>query len=229
MSKVIFSGLEGSGKSLRLAMEAEKLLTRNARWLQKSGIMRPIASNMNFSKSFEERAIGLGIRIDYWRDLDELVELQNCDVIMDEVGNYFDARGWAELTLDVRRWLTQGDKCGIEIYGSAQDFAQVDKAFRRLVKELYHIRKVIGSRRPSATRPPVVKVWGFCFVRELDPQGYDEEKFVTRSILPSGFFITKDRCEIFDTNQKIVKSKPPPLKKVVRICPEDGFRQVRYY
>lgn len=220
--KVIYSGLESSGKSLRLAMKAEWLLLRNAKWLQTSGIKRPIASNMKFSDSFEARAKSLQIPVVYWRDLDELVLLENCDVIMDEVGNYFDARGWLELSLDVRRWLTQGAKCGVEIYGSAQDFAQVDKAFRRLVNQLYHIRKVIGSSRPSSTRPPVKKIWGFCLERELDPNGYDEDEFKTKGIFPWGFFIRRKYCEIFDTNQKIVKSKPAAFRHVEKYCNHPG-------
>lgn len=229
MSKVIYTGLESSGKSYKLAMVADDLLMRNARWFLESGQARPIASNMKFSDGFVERARTAGVPIVYWKDLDELVELENCDVIIDEVGNYFDARGWSELTLDVRRWLTQGAKCGVEIYGSAQDFAQIDKAFRRLVKELYYIRKIIGSPRPSPRKPPVKKIWGLCLVHELQVSAYDEDKQIKQSIFPSFFFIERKYCEIFDTNQKIVKSAPPPLRKVVRVCPEDGFKQVRYY
>jgi hypothetical protein len=229
MAKTIYSGLESSGKSLRLAMEADRLLYRNSSWFKKSGIMRPIASNLYFSESFEAMAKLLGIKIIYWKDLSELVLLENCDVIMDEVGNYFDARGWSELNLDVRVWLTQGAKCGVDIYGSAQDFAQVDKAFRRLTNNLYHIRKMLGSPRPAPTRPAVKRIWGVCYVRSLDPQGYDEDKFKTNSLIPSFFFIKKKYCEIFNTSQKILRSVPPPLKKVVRVCLEDGYKQIRYY
>jgi len=227
MGKVIFSGLESSGKSLRLAMKADELLVRNSRWFVKSGIARPIASNLQFSEAFTSRAQSLGIPIKYWRNLDELVLLSNCDVIIDEVGLYFDARGWQDLTLDVRLWLTQAAKMGVEIYGGAQDFAQVDIAFRRLVNELYHIRKLVGSPRPSATRPPVKKIWGFCYVRELDPVGYDEKKFQTKSIIPGGFFIRRKYCEIFDTNMRIPKSTPPPFRHICRTCQEPGCGHVR--
>jgi len=225
MTKVIFSGLESSGKSLRLAMKADDILFRNAKWLKKSGVMRPIASNMKFSDGFELKARSLGVQVIYWKNLDELVLLENCDVFMDEIGNYFDARGWQDLSLDVRRWLTQAAKCGVEIYGSAQDFAQVDKSFRRLVNELYHIRKMIGSPRPSSTRPPVNRIWGFCMVRELDPNGYDEEAFKSKSIIPWGFFIRKKYCEVFDTNQKIVKSKPAPFRHIERDCAHCSFKK----
>jgi len=220
--KVIYSGLESSGKSLRLAMKTEELRKRNARWRAVSGKSRPIYSNMKFSEMFERKCEASEVPVKYWQDLSELIEIENADVIMDEVGNYFDARGWGELSLDVRRWLTQAAKSGVEIYGSAQDFAQVDKAFRRLVNELYHIRKVIGSPRPSATKPPVVNVWGLCMVRELEPNGYDEEDFKKRSVFPSFFLIRKQFCDVFNTNQKIVKSKPAPFRHEVRLCELHG-------
>lgn len=228
--KVIFSGLEGSGKSLKLAILVSDLVHRNSKWYKKSGIQRKIASNLRFSKDFEQYALSIGVPIHYWENLDELIKLEQCDVVMDEVGNYFDSRMWADLSLDVRRWLTQGSKMGIEIYGSAQDFAQIDKAFRRLVNHLFHITKLMGSRRPSATKPPVKRIWGLCSSKELDPMGYDEDKskFQSMSVFPSFFFIRRSDCEIFDTTQKIQRSKPYPYKHVERECELEncGFHKI---
>jgi len=220
--KVIYSGLESSGKSLKLAMTAVKIAERNAKYFEKTGKKRPIVSNMKFSNEFEAylRDV-LNVPFSYWQNIDELVLLENADVFIDEVGNYFDARLWADLSQDARRWLTQGAKTGIEIYGSAQDFAQVDKAFRRLVNHLFYIRKIMGSARPSATKPPVKKIWGICLVNELDPQTYDEvkSKFQNRGLMDfSFFFIERQFCEIFDTNQKIVRSKPATLRHIERSC-----------
>jgi len=220
--KVIFSGLESSGKSLKLAMVATEIAERNAKWKRESGITRPIVSNMHFSVGFYKYVTEeLEIPILYWSNLDELISYTNADIFIDEIGTYFDSRLWQDLSLDVRRWLTQGAKQGIEIYGSAQDFAQVDKAFRRLVNHLYYIRKIIGSRRPSATKPPVTKIWGICLMNELNPQQYNEEKskFENMSILDfSMFYIEKQYCEVFDTTQKIERSIPPLLKHIEREC-----------
>jgi len=221
MSKTIYSGLEGEGKSLRLAMTACDLVERNARWREQSGIVRPIWSNLKFSPLFMEKALEVGIPIYYWENLDDLIKIANADILMDEVGNYFDSRLWADLSLDVRRWLTQGDKMGIELYGTAQDFAQVDKSFRRLVKHLYYIKKAMGSPRPSPTKPPVTKIWGFCWFFELDPRTYkeDEDKFEALSVFDWRFFrIRKIYCEIFDTTQKIQRSKPAALRHEERYC-----------
>jgi len=220
--KVIYSGLESSGKSLRLAMLCVDLVHRNAIWAKITGIPRPIWSNMRFTANFEEYARGYGIELHYWRNLDELVRLDEADIICDEVGNYFDSRGWENLSLDARRWLTQGAKTGIEFYGGAQDFAQVDIAFRRLVQDgdLKNIRKICGSRRPARTKPPVKRIWGICVMWDMDAQGYDEKNksFASGWIPSSIFFIRKKYCRIFDTNQKIALGELPVLKHVVRFC-----------
>jgi len=241
--KHIWSGLESSGKSYLMAKCAADIAWRNKNWyqlqkeyLEKNGkvkfiskfgvekaIPRPIYSNLHFSKEFYTMVTKeYEIPIFYWENLDDLIKIQNADVFIDEVGNYFDSRMWTDLSLEARRWLTQGAKVGIELYGSAQDFAQVDKAFRRLVNYLTHVTKIIGSRRPSATKPPVKFIWGICFKRELNPLAYDEDKkeFATGlgGIIPIPFFLRRQYCELFDTTQIIKRSKPMPYKHVEKIC-----------
>lgn len=227
--KIIYSGLESSGKSLKLAMMVVDIAYRNSKWREKTGIVRPIASNLRFSDKFHQFVTEeLMIPISYWQNLEELEKLEQCDVIIDEVGNYFDSRMWTDLSLDVRRWLTQGAKSGIEIYGSAQDFAQIDKAFRRLVNHLFHITKLVGSRRPSNTKPPVKTIWGICSIKELDPMGYEEDKskFAPKTLIPSFFMIRREYCEIFDTTQKIIRSKPYPYKHIERECEIPGCKHL---
>lgn len=219
--KIIYSGLESSGKSYKLAQLAAEIAERNAKWKRETGLTRSIATNLEFSPEFTRYCQeDLQIPVILWENLDDLIKLDNCDVFIDEVGNYFDSRMWADLSLDVRRWLTQGAKSGLELYGSAQDFAQVDKSFRRLVNHLFHITKLVGSRRPSATQPPVNRIWGVCSIRELDAQNYSEEKkaFDKTDLIPSFFLLTREYCELFDTSQKIRRSRPPLLKHIDRQC-----------
>jgi len=211
--KIIYSGKESAGKTLRLAMVATDVAHRNFKWKEKTGIVRPIWSNIKFSEEFFNHVTKeLGIPIYYWENLDDLIKIEQADVFCDEVGNYFDSRMWQDLSLDVRRWLTQGAKSGIEFYGSAQDFAQVDKSFRRLCNHLVDIKKLFGSRRPSATKPPSKKIWGLCLTVELDPNSYNEDKkkFAGDSFIPGFFLIRKSICDIFDTTQKIKRSTSPP-------------------
>jgi len=216
--KAIFSGLEGSGKSLYLAETIENVAERNAKWFKKSGIQRSIVSNLHFSKDFVSKCEKIGVPIEYWDNIETLVQKKDVDVVIDEVGNYFDSRLWSDLSLDVRRWLSQADKMGIEIYGTAQDFAQVDKAFRRLTTDLFHLTKVVGSRRPSATRPPVKRIWGLVAKFRLDPQGYEEDKKKYLSLFPSFFFIRAHYCKLFDTGQEIKGGNYSPLRHIERTC-----------
>jgi len=268
--KIIYSGLESSGKSLRLASVVSDLVLRNSKWnagrlaqyekdlevwerslaLRQSvgqGAMdrfeldhpqpikpmeRAIVSNLKFSDEFFEYSKEMGVPIIYWENLEDVIKYENVDVVIDEVGTYFDSRLWADLSLDVRRWLTQGAKSGIEIYGTAKDFAQIDLSFRRLVNHLYHITKLVGSRRPSATKPPVTKIWGVCSMRELNPREYKEDKksFDKTSLFPSFFWIARRHCEMFDTTQKIQRSKNVPLKHIERLCELDNcsFRKLMH-
>ena len=234
--KIIFSGLEDSGKSLKLAKTVSNLVARNARWFKASGKQRAIWSNMRFSDNFFHYANDhMGVPLHYWKDLDQIIFKDDIDIIMDEVGNYFDARRFAELSSDARRWLTQSSKRGVEIYGACQDFSQIDVAFRRLVGGrggLFHIRKVIGSRRPSATKPPVKVIWGVCSINELDPIGYDSASslFKPKGLFPSFFTIERKYCEIFDTKQKIEKGEPPLLRHTQRKCeaPDCTFVRVSH-
>jgi len=129
-NKTIFLGKESSGKSLLLAMTAKELVFRNSKWNHRYGKDRPIVSNMRFSPQFEEWASEMSVRIEYWQNLDDLIQYTNADIICDEVGTYFDSRLWSDLSHDVRSWLQQGGKVGIEFYGAAQDFAQVDLSFQ---------------------------------------------------------------------------------------------------
>jgi len=226
MAKTIFAGLEDSGKSLMLAEISGKIVERNADWYRITGIPRPLVSNIEYEQWFLDFAKERGIPIRYWKDIEELPRLADCDVIIDEVGAYFDSRTFKDLPLEVRLWLAQASKLGVDIYGSAQDFAQVDISFRRLTTELFHITKLIGSARPSKTRPPVKRIWGLCMKRELDPVGYDEtkKKFNSDSWIPSFFFIRAEYCRIFDTTKRIAKSKPPPYKHVERHCEDPNCK-----
>jgi len=212
--KVVYTGIESSGKSLMLARQAVEIVRRNAKWYKKTGVERPIRSNMKFSQDFEIWAFSQHVPIYYYRNLDEIIYETECDVFIDEILKYFDARNWANLTVDAKHWLTQGAKSGVHVYGSAQDFSQVEKSFRILCNQVYVITKVIGSRRPMKTSPPVKRVWGLCFIRQVDPKTFKGDSVNMETMgLPGFFFIKKEDTSIFDTNAKVVPSDLPPLKK----------------
>jgi len=223
---VIFSGLPGSGKSYKLGKTVVGLLYANRKRYEKAytawakraepdepaPVKRPLWTNLKLAPQVEEEFKGY---IEYWTDLRQLTPLRDCDVIIDEVATYFDARLWETLSLEMRRWLAQHRKFGIEIYGTTQDFAQVDKAFRRLTSDLVYLSKLMGSRDISATRSPPKFVWGICLVRYLDPTVYDElkSKFGATGI-PKFMFITRAGVNLFDTRAEVQLSSALPLRHI---------------
>jgi len=223
---VIFTGLPGSGKSYKLGRTVVEILYRNKKFYEKSGTRRMVITNLKLASIVEDEFVGF---FKYWSDLRELTPLRDCDVVIDEVATYFDARLWETLSLEMRRWLAQHRKFGIEIYGTSQDFAQVDKAFRRLTSDLLYLTKLTGSRDISASRPPPKFIWGVSLVRELDPTVYDEQKskFAATGI-PKFMFITRKGTEIFDTRAEVKLSDALPMKHINKVCeqPDCSFQKV---
>jgi len=225
---VIFTGLPGSGKSYKLGRLVVEILYRNKKAFEKNPEKgrRMLHTNLQLSGSvFEE----FSEFITTWTDLRQLTPLRDCDVVIDEVATYFDARLWETLSLEMRRWLAQHRKFGIEIYGTSQDFAQVDKAFRRLTSDLLYLTKLVGSRDISATKPPPRWIWGVVLVRTLDPTIYDEQKSkFTANGIPRFMWISRKGTEMFDTRAEVRLSSALPMKHIQKEC-EDikcGFHKI---
>lgn len=214
---VVISGLPGAGKSLKLARIVVSLLYRNKTFHEKTGIRRLMYTNLKLSAEVLREFEGF---VHEWVDTSELIKLRNVDVIWDEMATAMDAHQWQNMSLELKRWLQQHRKYGIEIYGTTQDFAQVDKSARRLVSHLYHLTKLFGSRDKSATMPPVKYIWGLCSVRTLDPQKYDESKskFEGTGLLPSFMWIHRSDIDVYDTTAEVRLGEHPPLRHITRHC-----------
>jgi len=226
---VIFTGLPGSGKSYKLGQTVVEILYRNRkhylkevdRHLKHPDVfpipqVRHVWTNLKLKPDVEEE---FSDYVRYWTDLRQLTILRDTDVVIDEVATYFDARLWETLSLEMRRWLAQHRKFGVEIYGTSQDFAQVDKAFRRLTSDLLYLTKIGGSRDISATKAPPRFIWGLVFVRHLDPTVYDEQKSKFAAAgFPSFMWISRAGTEIFDTRAEVKLSSALPLKHIEKEC-----------
>lgn len=226
---VIFTGLPGSGKSLKLADTLLNVLARNRKIYERNLRLfeegkrpdvpprRVLWTNLAFTQKVYDEYPDY---IQNWTDLRQLTPLRDVDVAIDEVATYFDARLWETLSLEMRRWLSQHRKFGIEIYGTSQDFAQIDKSFRRLTSNLFLLKKIIGSGDISPTRPAPRYIWGFTVIKELDPTVYDElkSKFATGSLLPSFMWISRAMTEVFDTRAEVRMSKALPLHHIEKVC-----------
>lgn len=218
---LVISGLPGSGKSLKLAKISLDVLWRNRKWEKSKHNpehkKRYLYTNLEFSDWVMEE---YGDLIRPWIDTDQLTPLRDADVIWDEMAAALDNTNWQNMGLELKRWLQQHRKFGVEIYATAQDFAQVDKSARRLVTDLLYLTKVIGSPDPSPTLPPVKYVWGLVMVRALDPTRYDEQrsKFENSGDLPKFFLINKRDTEVYDMRAEVGVGSYPPLRHIERRC-----------
>jgi len=173
--------------------------------------------NIPWSDEFHNFADAHGVEIRKWRHIHELVDLHGCDLYIDELATYFDSRLFADLPLNVRLWLAQAEKMGVQIVGCAQDFAQVDKSFRRLCKEVFEVRKKVGSSRPMENAPPVKYIWGLCLKYRLNPESFLGEQTEMKTIgLPKPFLIRRKDMKWFDTSARVALSEPAPLQKITR-------------
>jgi len=228
----IVEGKPGQGKSLYTARKVKWLLSRNRAWYEKTGILRPIVSNMKFTEDFEKQHTGF---IQYWVNADEVCDLRDCDLIWDEIATELDSRNYANLSDELKRFLSQYRKRGVDVYANTQDFSMIDVRARLMVTRVATLVKVFGSPDPSPTKPPVKYIYGMVFVRDmLDFQAINPEKKNYR-LIPEVFFIDREDVDIYDTRQDITSGVLPirKLRKEVGVYtnPETNeveFKKVRY-
>jgi len=213
-----WTGLPGASKTTSLARASIGVLYRNKRFYERTGRLRELWSNISFAPSVAEE---FPEQIRYWNDLEQLTVLRDVDVVIDEAMVYFDSRSWEHLSLDVRRWLAQHRKFGIEIYFTAQEFSQVDIAFRRLVSNLFYLTKLVGSRDISPTLPPIRFIWGIIVSQTIDPIAYEENN-KTIIGMPTFRVLSKADTLVFDTREEVKGSKYPPLKHIERNCTDEA-------
>jgi len=215
----IIEGAPGQGKSLWTAQRAEFLLKRNERWHRKGNPKRLVWSNLKFSPQFEKRWEGF---LSYWTDSNKLVELRNCDVLWDEIATELDSRNWVNLSVEMKRFLSQYRKRGIDIYANTQDFSMIDQRARLMISRVYTLKKLAGSRDISTTKPNPKFLWGLIMVRDvLNFRETDPEK-KKYALVPTFFFIEKRLVSIYDTTQDIPLGEPPRLKHTVVYCEHHG-------
>jgi len=225
MSIVVYCGNTGQGKSLELARTGEQLLARNRKLEKKLGVHRKVVSRLKFSPSVEAK---YGRFISYWSDLMELPNLSGCDILWDEISTDLDATNWENIPHVVKMWFRQHEKEGIEIYATAQDFKDVYNGVRRLTSHLYHMRKLFGSGRPHPTKAPIKRVWGVILKREVAREDYGKEILEAKTVGWDFFMIRRKDVSLYDTLQKIIVGKLPPLQHRVRVCADCGLEKITH-
>jgi len=227
----VFTGRAGAGKSLSMAEQLLVILNRNYKYFKRSKQIRPVYSNLRINPDIIDHYKNLYDTPDqkeflnYFIDSDELLEIKNADVFIDEIGTYFDAQEYKNMSPQLKRWIQQHRKRGVEIWATAQDFAQLDKSFRRLTDTVKYNTKLIGSRDVSATKPPPKWIWGLIIQRTINPTDYEEDNKSSQAKGFMPFLITRKKTEVFDTTQDISPTYKSLFKHMDRNCPDCGFKK----
>lgn len=211
----VYTGLPGQGKSIVMAFQMMKILKRNLAYKKKTGRIREVYSNIKLSSDIEDQYHEF---IKYWTDPYTLLSVRDSDIFWDEISTHLDSANWEKTSLDMKRFLRQHRKYGVDIICNTQDFLTVDISFRRLCNEVWLLRKLIGSPDMSATKPEVKSPWGILLLRLVDPTCYGKEKEEYEFTSTRIRFITKFRCSVYDTRQEISGGLYPPLKHIERKC-----------
>jgi len=209
--KTVYTGIESSGKSLQLSIRAAEILARNKRWLRVTGKPRSMVFNTPMSPAFIKEVTDAGLVYKEFKHLTEILHLEECDIFIDELIKFFPASGSNSLSREQIDFITQGAKTGVHLIAASQDFSQVHKQFRLLVNEVFVVTKIIGSRRPMKTAPPVKRIWGICMMREVRPASFkgDSATMEDVSMIPHFFFIRREDTQRFDTSYKVPLTKLP--------------------
>ncbi len=217
--KYVITGLESQGKSLVIADIAVSLMHRNFKWEKKHGFHRKVLSNLKFAAHVEK---AYGNYIEYWNQYRELINTTGVDVIWDEISTDFSAMKKEPLPPEVNAWLRQGAKQGVNIYATAQEFHDIHLDFRRRVFKADKVSKIMGSRRGGENTPAPKFIWGLCMKREINIHPYNELEPDFNDTFGTPFLITKAKCNLFDTHQKILRGEELPYRHVERSCEIKG-------
>lgn len=225
MSIQVITGLPGSGKTAKLSQTTESILSRNFKHFQKTGFRRFVYLNFRLSDTISDEYRSFII---YWKDIDELLKITEGDIFIDELSIYFDSQEWATISRDIKFFLRQHRKLGIDIYATAQDFNTVDIAFRRLTDSLLYAVKIMGTPPPRATKKKTNKPWGVFAYRNVKPSSYKEEKEKYEyTFLPTFSLFLSEDFSIYDTRELIeTPSTIVYVKHIVQRCKSCGYEKV---
>lgn len=265
----LYFGDRSAGKTLHQAKEARKIL----RWLQWLYHKHPklphaiVYSVQKFSEKFEKEY--LGDYLYYWTDVDELQHcprkkcwkgkkkhrLHDAYIIFDDMSTILPPMHWQLVPNWLKKMFYQQAHFGIHILGSLVDPFVVVSDFRKCVDMAFRFRKIIGSKRPEAAKPPIKRIWGLYSRRKItgkdlwkygDPSDNDvqlilaqeEQKAKITGGIVSDIFrhagwyrIKKEDCEIYDTLQDVPEYQAKgfahsELKCIDPDHPDCGYKKV---
>jgi len=220
-SKKIFLGDEGSGKSLAMSQQFFEAINLAFKYRNMGLYPMTIGTTYQPSEYLVNLAKELEVKLFLIENYDQLLDLKEGYLFIDEMEVFLDSRKYADLPIHVRRWFAQADKNGVEIYGTAQNYMQIDVSFRRLCKEIVFCSKLVGTRRPSKSRPSPSSHWGLfyrlnCTRVYKDGQNEPIIEMGSRLFDWELSFYSDEKFKINDTNMGVTEVQYPPLRKIQR-------------
>lgn len=223
----IIEGNPGNGKTYLQSKLMLWILQRNRKWFKtgKTKMRRIVAHSHPISKGIEEEYYEY---LKSWDGLEQLVGLREVDVFFDDMSLALDSREWANVPMTVKDWMRLHEHYGCDLYGNAQDFNAIDKSVRMLTTTLKRTFKIVGSKRPCKSKPPVKRIWGLFVTREVEGTEFEKEKQDRRMVgFPTFHRLEKKICEIFNTQEELSRGKYPPLDHIERVCLVDSCQHIK--
>jgi len=141
-------------------------------------------------------------RVKYFHKIDEIIDMQNCLIVLDEAQLWFNSRSWDTLNVDLQYALQLHRHQGVDLWGAVQHANRVDTVFRELVHNYFEIKRIAGTqpkRIKGKTYLPK-RPWQLSWIRPYDIMRANN---VTRSAGHYGMgrplFFTKKDFEVFDS------------------------------
>lgn len=241
----LFYGERGSGKTL----ECARLILNIIKYLKKLYKKFPdlhhaiIMTNLEIAKKFVNENKEW---IYTWSDLRELKycprkkcwrgkkrhRLHGCYLFADDINTLISAAKWHMIPIWTKKMFTQGRKFGIRIVATCVRYDDIILDFRVTTKVAFRFIKIIGSKDPDETKPPVKRIWGFYKMRkitaellwkfgdmtepeiqELENSVHEEEELKGKTpysdMWRASFrWISRKLCEVYDTNQELQEYIP---------------------
>lgn len=197
MAIQIWIGKPGHGKTIALMRKFVERCKHSEKLFKETGVRRPIKTCILPSPVLYAR---YAFFIEIFSDIDWLPQALQCDIFIDEMGSYFDARQWATLGPEVIHALRVHRHKGIEIFGATQELTQVDVTIRRLTTRVYRCKKLFSTGEPQ---PGKKKRFSYMFgqVGEVLPEHREIETEFQETENNTYNLYDADDFGLYDTHQ----------------------------
>lgn len=246
---IIIYAPPGNCKSIEQARLSEKLVKEYYKIQKRYPFLRRrylfTNQELNLSNKWFKKAYAEGL-LRFWKEPDQLRycatpkcflgdslhKLHDCDIFCDEGATIFPATGRSSGD-DMKPW--QRELCTLHRHYSVRivlltvDFMAINITARRVAWDAWMMTKVIGSRDPSPSLPPIKFIWGIynqrridvdllkkdaievrLIVKESDKTTENSQEETKRTIYerikmigkPRLHLITRHKCSLYDTLQK---------------------------